>query len=181
DDAGPGQFESGYRRLPPHEQYGVLVSDSGLYRADRDTSDSAEGGYRQRHSGSVPAPVDSPVGDGLVAVSTIDFDAEFDAITSRLRAEREKRTRQPVVRIFDGNWTLRGRATHLYRADFQEIEWDTGVGVIEMPEEYYLSQWIVDHDNRPNKNVHVSVDKDGVRWSGRMDRYVIERKEDGKR
>ncbi|MFE7797054.1 hypothetical protein [Nocardia sp. NPDC057440] len=115
-----------------------------------------------------------------MAVTSIDPDVEFFNIVNRIKDERDKRVRQPVVRLHDGNWVLRGRAAHLYEASFSEIENETGVGTIEMPYEYYLSQWIVDHDNRDTKNVHISVEKDGVRWTGRMWQYEIDRNAEGK-
>lgn len=115
-----------------------------------------------------------------MAVTTIDFDAEWDSIVTRLKHERQLRVNQPVVKLYDGNWTLRGRATHIYRADFREIEWDTGIGVLEMPEEYYLSKWVADHDERDSKNVHITVEKDGIRWSGRMDYWEVDSGKDGR-
>lgn len=110
-----------------------------------------------------------------MSVATLDFDAEFKAITDRLKAERVKRLRMPSVRMFDGNWVLRGRVNHSYASSFQELDSETGMGTIELPLEHYLAQWVVDHDSRPTKNVHIAVDKDGVRWTGRMDRYEIDK------
>lgn len=115
-----------------------------------------------------------------MAVTSINPDVEFWNIVNRIKTEREKRVGMPVVRIWDGNWFLRGRATHIYDASFSEIEHETGMGKIEMPEDYYLSKWIVDHDSRTTKNVHVSMEKDGVRWTGRMWQYEIDRNNEGK-
>lgn len=110
-----------------------------------------------------------------MSVATLDFDAEFEVITSRLKAERAKRVRQPQVRVFDGNWVLRGRVNHSYSSSFTEIDGETGMGTFELPLEHFLAKFIIDHDSRSTKNIHIAVDKDGVRWSGRMDRYEIDK------
>ncbi len=112
-------------------------------------------------------------------METIDFDYEYSAIAERLEANRIRRLRPPQVRLWDGDWILRGQVAHMYSGSFQEIDSETGVGKIEMPLDYYLSRWIIDHEGRPTKNVHVTVDKDGVRWSGRMDSYEIEKTSEG--
>lgn len=110
-----------------------------------------------------------------MSVITLDFDAEFESITNRLKAERTKRLRMPSVRMFDGNWVLRGRVNHSYTSSFQEIDSETGMGTLELPIEHYLAKWVVDHDSRTTKNIHIAVDKDGVRWTGRLDRYEIDK------
>lgn len=115
-----------------------------------------------------------------MSVATLDFDTEFANITARLKTQRNQRLVAPVVRVHDGNWVLRGQAAHIYAASFTEIENETGMASFTMPEDYYLSKWIVDHDGRATKNVHISMEKDGVRWTGRMDRYEIETGSDGK-
>jgi len=114
-----------------------------------------------------------------MTVATIDFDAEQKAIFDRLEAEYNRRIQQPYVRIWDGSWVLRGVAAVFYSAEFTEKDSDTGMGQIVMPADYYLSKWIADEDGRTTLNVHITVDKDGVRWSGRMDTYEYDLKEDG--
>ncbi|WP_305781488.1 phage tail protein [Nocardia nova] len=115
-----------------------------------------------------------------MAVTSIDPDLEFWNIVNREFSDREKRLNAPVVKLWDGNWILRGRVSYAYSAEFVEMDSETGSGKIEMPEEYYLSQWVTDHDSRQYKNIHITVEKDGVRWSGRMDHYEINVTQKGK-
>lgn len=110
-----------------------------------------------------------------MTVATLNFEQEYQAIVERNFNQRVKRLRQPLIRIYDGNWVLRGTAAMVTTASFQEIDSETGMGTIDMPVDYYLSAWIINHNARPTKNVHVTVDKDGVRWSGRMDNYEIDK------
>jgi hypothetical protein len=114
-----------------------------------------------------------------MSVTAIDPDQVFDEIINREFGRRERRVGQPAVKLMDGNMVLRGRATQIIRADFKEIEWDVGIGTLEMPEEYYLSKWVAAHDERTTQNIHVAVEKDGIRWTGRMERYEIETNKDG--
>ncbi|WP_063045483.1 Gp37-like protein, partial [Nocardia rhamnosiphila] len=115
-----------------------------------------------------------------MAVTSMDADQVFWDIVNREFDQREKRLRPPVIKLYDGNWTLRGRVNHYYNASFTEVEWETGIGRFEMPEEHYLSKWVVDHETREFKNIHVSCEKDGVRWTGRLDHWEVEKTNDGK-
>lgn len=117
---------------------------------------------------------------GIDTFVPADFDAIYATVVARNKARQEKRLRPGVVRLWDGNWVLRGQAMHVTRAEFTEIDRETGTGVIEMPEEYYLSQWIINVDDRPVKNIHCTVDKDGARWSGRLHHYELAKGDDGK-
>lgn len=116
-----------------------------------------------------------------MAVETIDFDAVYNDITERIRARKEKRIEPPVVRLWDGDWNLRGYVKKENLGKFTYVDLDTGIGQLEMPLDYYLSKWLVDIDGRGTTNVHVTVDKDGARWSGLMDELVVIKDEQGKR
>jgi hypothetical protein len=115
-----------------------------------------------------------------MAVTSIDPDVVYWEIVNRLKANKDKRVRQPVVRLHDGDWISRGRANHVYDATFTEIENETGTAKIEIPPEHYLARWITNVEERDTKNVHVSVEKDGVRWTGRMWNFELESRSDGK-
>ncbi|MFD7042311.1 phage tail protein [Rhodococcus jostii] len=114
-------------------------------------------------------------------MSTIDFDAVFGDITARLEKETQRRILPPRIRIFDGDWNLRGECRREISANFVFADNETGTGSIEMPLDYYLSQWLVDIDGRATTNVHIVVDKDGARWDGRMDELMVLKDEDGRR
>lgn len=115
----------------------------------------------------------------MATVATIDFDAEFKAITDRLEREKERRLLPPLIRLWDGDWNLRGECHRENSAEFQFLDNETGVGQIEMPLDYYLSRWLADIHLRPTTNVFITVEKDGARWSGMMDELKIIKSEDG--
>ncbi|MFI9507578.1 hypothetical protein [Nocardia sp. NPDC052566] len=77
------------------------------------------------------------------------------------------------MRLWDGNWVLRGTVRNEITAQWQLLDNETGIGVLEMPLDYFLSQWVIGHDQRSTANIHVTVDKDGIRWGGRLDEFEI--------
>lgn len=100
--------------------------------------------------------------------------AETHAQAVAERAERRaRRLRPPLIRLWDGNWTLRGIVRNEIRGEFQLLDNETGIGTLEMPLDYFLSQWVIGHDERSTANVHITVDKDGIRWGGRLDEFNI--------
>lgn len=120
------------------------------------------------------------------AVETIDFDAIYKGITDRLKADKERRLLPAKIRVFDGDWNLRGYCKKENNASFQFIDNETGTGVLEMPididgKPYYLSRWMADVHKRDTTNIHIAVDKDGARWDGRLDELLILKDEQGNR
>ncbi|MDG3012140.1 phage tail protein [Rhodococcus sp. D2-41] len=111
----------------------------------------------------------------------MDFDSAFAEIADRLREDRVQRIAPPLVRLWDGNWNLRGICKRENSANFQWLDNETGTASIEMPVDYFLSRWAYEVHNRSTQNIHVTVDKDGARWSGRMDDVLIVTNEQGQR
>ncbi|WP_261949480.1 phage tail protein [Rhodococcus sp. T9N] len=117
----------------------------------------------------------------MTSVETIDFDAVFTQITDRLKAEQNQRLTSPLVRLWDGDWNLRGIIKRENNASFQYLDNETGIGSLEMPLDYFMSKWLVDIDGRGTTNVHITIDKDGSRWGGRMDEFKIIKDDDGRK
>ncbi|WP_418345277.1 phage tail protein [Rhodococcus pyridinivorans] len=117
----------------------------------------------------------------MTTVPTIDFDTEFEGIVQQLKDEAEQRLAPPVVRLWDGDWNLRGVCKREFSCSVQWLNNETGTASIDMPLDYYLSEWLVDVDARPTTNVHLTVDKDGARWSGLMEELQIHKDDKGVR
>lgn len=118
----------------------------------------------------------------MTTVATIDFDEVFDEITARLKADRKRRLRTPQIRLWDGDWNLVGEVHREITASFQTLNNETGIGKIEMPARYYLSKWMTDVDRREGaKNIFVTVDYNGTRWSGCVDEVEQYKDTDGQR
>lgn len=114
-----------------------------------------------------------------MAVATIDPDAVWADFRQQIEAEKEERLKPPLVRFWDGNWVLRGVVSRINSASVQELNNETGIAQFELPLDYWISRWVVNLDERSTKNIHCTVDKDGARWSGRMDEFVVVKNDDG--
>ena len=99
------------------------------------------------------------------------------------RVEDSIRNQHPLIRIWDAEWNLVHVVTAEYGASFSWISNDTGPGQIEIPFDSPCAQWIYDEAGRiavgSGRNVCITVDYCGARWSGLMDRFSVEQKEDG--
>lgn len=115
----------------------------------------------------------------VATVATIDFEAEFADLEARLIEDERQRILPGLIRLWDGDWNYRGTVTCENAVNFQWLVNDSGIGRLELPEDYYLSEWLMDHKGRAKKNVHVTFDKDGARWDGRMDECEVVENEDG--
>lgn len=116
---------------------------------------------------------------------TLTTAAEVDTFhdwAQDLRAQRARvRTIPPLVRLWDGDWNLRGRCTTETEADFNWMLNETGTGSLTLPIDLndkrgtYLAFWMMDEEGRGTRNVHITVDKDGARWGGRMSKATLKR------
>ncbi|MDG3012452.1 phage tail protein [Rhodococcus sp. D2-41] len=111
----------------------------------------------------------------------VDFDAAFEQITEQLRGDQASRIVPPLVRLWDGDWNLRGICKRENSANFQLLDNETGTGALEMPVDYFLAKWAYQVKARKTTNIHITVDKDGARWSGRMDECLIVHNDKGER
>jgi hypothetical protein len=90
----------------------------------------------------------------------------------KLEAER---LRPPRIRLWDGDFTLRGEVAGERGGDFEFLENETGTASLQFPLDHYLAKWVMDHTGRLKRNVFVTFDKQGARWSGCMDHYTVKR------
>jgi hypothetical protein len=97
------------------------------------------------------------------------------------RAETRERIRRepPLVRMWDGDWNLRGVVRGEFEASFDWVLNDTGQGNLVLPADHHLAIWAMDFRGRSTKNLHITVDKDGARWSGRASSVATTRNADG--
>jgi hypothetical protein len=91
---------------------------------------------------------------------------------ARLEAER---LRPAQIRLWDGDFTLRGEVAGERGGDFEFLENETGTASLQLPLDHYLAKWVMDHTGRLKRNVFVTFDKQNARWSGCMDHYTVKR------
>lgn len=120
-------------------------------------------------------------GAALDPVPTIDFAAFNKQVEDFLAEEAERRRYPPLVELFDGDWNSVGVVGQAVSASFQWIDNETGTASLEMPLDYYLSEWAINVDGRATSDVHVRMEKDGARWTGKMDELKIIKDDTGRR
>ena len=98
-------------------------------------------------------------------------------------AEQRLRKTPPLVRIWDAEWNLQFLGGTEYKGSFSWISNDTGPGQMEFPLTSPVAAWIQDDNGRiargQGRNVCITVDYCGARWSGLMDKFAVEQREDG--
>ncbi|QGH79699.1 minor tail protein [Gordonia phage Anon] len=85
------------------------------------------------------------------------------------------------IRLWDGDMTLRGEVAGERGGDFEFVENGVGTAKLELSLDHYLAKWVMNFRGRRKRNVHVSFDKSGARWVGRMDHYKVIKTKDGDR
>ena len=110
--------------------------------------------------------------------------AQIWQICQDLRAaEQRLRKTPPLVRIWDAEWNLQFLGGTEYKGSFSWISNDTGPGQMEFPLTSPVAAWIQDDNGRiargQGRNVCITVDYCGARWSGIMDKFAVEQREDG--
>ncbi|PXX65385.1 hypothetical protein DFR70_104449 [Nocardia tenerifensis] len=111
--------------------------------------------------------------------TVLDLPAIYSSAQADKRIRKDRRFARPLVRLWDGDWNLRGICGAEISADFRWVLNQAGTGTLVLPYDYYLAKWAVDINGRQKQNVHITVDKDGARWDGRLEKAVIKTDDHG--
>ena len=110
-------------------------------------------------------------------------DQIWDATREQKLVEERIRREQPVGRIWDAEWNVQHILGSEYGAKFSWISNDTGPGQTEFPMSSPVAKWIYDYQGRMDRDegrtVGISIDYCGARWSGILDKFAVEQREDG--
>jgi hypothetical protein len=133
----------------------------------------------------VPAdrfPVTLPFMFGQTAGDLL-CDQIWDATREQKLVEDRIRREQPVGRIWDAEWNVQHILGSEYSCKFSWISNDTGPGQTEFPMSSPVAQWIYDYQGRMDRDegrtVGITIDYCGARWSGILDKFAVEQREDG--
>ena len=99
---------------------------------------------------------------------SFDIEQMYSAIKAEVEAEEKRRLEAPLVRLWDGNYApvseIHGEIEHSFKFERNAA----GTAYVDLPLNHYLYDYIIDPEARPTKDMHLTFDKDGARWSGRV-------------
>ncbi|WP_378733657.1 phage tail protein [Nocardia brasiliensis] len=116
----------------------------------------------------------------LVKSTIVDLNEVHRQIQARKAQWVQDRLRKALIRIWDGDMRLFGEVVGELAHGFTFIENDTGTAYLKLSLSHYIAKWIINHRGREKKNVIVTFDKQGARWSGAMDNYKVVKEKDGR-
>jgi hypothetical protein len=126
-------------------------------------------------TGAVPMlPPIQPLDPAALDMTTLaGHQALYDGIDARWAAMNAARLAPPLIQLWDGGGTLRGQCEGYRDVDYEFIENDTGICTLRLSLQHYLARWVMNFQGRAKRNVIITIDKQGSRWSGIMDHYVV--------
>jgi len=118
----------------------------------------------------------------MIGLKSREDHEELWKLIQQRRAKMElARLAPPLVRLWDGDFNLRGECVGWRDIDYEFIENDTGVATIQLSLDHYLAKWVMNFRGRAKRNVVITIDKQGSRWSGFMDHFTIKKEKGGDR
>lgn len=111
--------------------------------------------------------------------SVADAERVWETVMERRRERERERLKPPLVRLWNGDMVLRGVVAGERGGDFEFVENDTGTASIQLSLDHYLAKWVMNFKGRDKRNVIITIDKQGARWSGFMDSYRVVKEENG--
>lgn len=110
----------------------------------------------------------------LGGIRTLEDSQHFWDHNLTLRAQKEAaRLAAPTILLWDGDMNLRGEVAGWRDVDYEFIENDAGTCALQLSLSHYLAQWVMNFSGRDKRNVIVTIDKQGTRWSGFMKSYKV--------
>lgn len=159
----------------------TLEESQALYDAvvkARGDQGAPMGGGNTPLPGDTPPPTLSPPYD---TSKLSEHERLWQDVLKRREALERMRLAPPLVQLYDGDYKLRGQCVGWRDVDYEFIENDTGTCTLQLGLNHYLAKWVMNFRGRAKRNVHITIDKQGSRWSGFMDHYTVKKEKGGDR
>jgi hypothetical protein len=152
--------------LPLLRQQHPFALDSYISQQDSITRPLVEVKYAR--------PMDVPEIQPLGGISSeADSELFWQNELRRRDTQNQARLAAPLIQLWDGDFTLRGAVEGWRDVDWTFIENDTGSATLQLSLGHYLAKWVMNFSGRDKRNVIITIDKQGTRWSGFMDNYKV--------
>lgn len=102
-----------------------------------------------------------------------DADKLYEQTQKDLEAFEIAKREPARVRIWDGDWNQFAEVEVYYDLEVTFEYMEAGSGSLSIPLSSPVAQAMLDPDSWPTKSMYVTVDKDGARWSGRVENATV--------
>lgn len=89
-------------------------------------------------------------------------------LETEIRNQGFRKESDTLIRVWDGNWSLLGVVSGEFEHEFTFLNNDAGSATVHLPLDHEMSEMLMDPGKWPTKSVYITFDKDGARWSGRI-------------
>lgn len=93
----------------------------------------------------------------------------YDMIEYNKWAFEQKRKRPTRIRLFTGDWNLWHEIEGEYSHRFKFLKNDAGDASVQLPIDHPVARDVMSPARWPTKSLYLVFDKDGARWSGRVE------------
>lgn len=94
-------------------------------------------------------------------------------LQTELDNSRDRKSVETLIRVWDGNWNLLGTLSGDYKHEFTFLNNDAGAATVELPLDHWMAETLMDPQKWPTKSLYLTFDKDGARWSGRIETMKV--------
>ena len=94
-------------------------------------------------------------------------------LQTELDNSRNRESVETLIRVWDGDWNLLGTLSGDYKHEFTFLNNDAGAATVELPLDHWMSETLMDPQKWPTKSLYLTFDKDGARWSGRIETMKV--------
>lgn len=98
----------------------------------------------------------------------------YDSVHAYLEGLEAKFQEKSWIRLWDGNWNLIDTIDGEYEQKFKFVNNDSGDASVSLPIDHHVAEFLMDYQNWPTKSMYLTFDKDGARWSGRIETVRVD-------
>ena len=98
----------------------------------------------------------------------------YDSVHAYLEGLEAKFQEKSWIRLWDGNWNLIDTIDGEYEQKFKFVNNDSGDASVSLPIDHHVAEFLMDYQNWPTKSMYLTFDKDGSRWSGRIETVRVD-------
>lgn len=102
-----------------------------------------------------------------------DLDKIYEDVQSVLDSYEDRFKQATDITLWDGNWNLVCEIVGEYEHEFTFLRNDAGDATLVLPIDHYAAEVLVDKDQWPTKSMYLVFEKDGARWSGRIENMKV--------